>query len=156
MYNKGQIHKPSSWHISSTRRGIAKYTTPSQLNYIIPKKDIPLLIETIQVLPTKSNQTSCFKLPKQSKIQSKQATMTADWRCDKSGNVKGYLRRKGDPNPLNWAYKVDDSIKNHPNIDMIKIDVPKADDTCKSCEKRERAKLKKEENKNSAGGCVVM
>ncbi|KAF7865433.1 hypothetical protein EAF04_006408 [Stromatinia cepivora] len=71
---------------------------------------------------------------------------------DTSGNVKGLIRRKGDLNPMNWGYKVDDKILNHPKIGMIRTDVskPKKDEKCKSCEK------KQEKAKNgSAGGCVV-
>ena len=83
--------------------------------------------------------------------------MPADWRTDKSGNVKGFIRRKGDPNPLNWGYKVDDKVLSHPKAAMIKTDVskPKKDDKCKSCEKKKKKEEKKKEKKKSAGGCVV-
>ncbi|TGO60918.1 hypothetical protein BOTNAR_0137g00180 [Botryotinia narcissicola] len=83
--------------------------------------------------------------------------MPADWRTDKSGNVKGFIRRKGDPNPMNWGYKVDDKVLSHPKADTIKTDVskPKQDDKYKSCEKKKEKEKSKKEKKNSAGGCVV-
>ncbi|TGO21490.1 hypothetical protein BPAE_0216g00020 [Botrytis paeoniae] len=83
--------------------------------------------------------------------------MPADWRADKSGNVKGFIRRKGDPNLLNWGYKVDDQVLSHPKADLIKTDVSKLkeDDKCKSCEKKKEKEVKKKEKNNSAGGCVV-
>ncbi|TGO42755.1 hypothetical protein BHYA_0005g00200 [Botrytis hyacinthi] len=87
----------------------------------------------------------------------KQPKMPADWRADKSGNVKGFIRRKGDSNPMNWGYKVDDKVLSHPNAGMIKTDVskPKKDDKCKSCEKKKEKEKIKKEKKNSAGGCLV-
>ncbi|KAG4026982.1 hypothetical protein MFRU_034g00420 [Monilinia fructicola] len=84
------------------------------------------------------------------------------WRVDNSGNVKGLVRRKGDPNPMNWGYHVDKKILNHPEIHKIKIDVTKPDDKeqkCKECVKKEKKKkqAKKDgKDNNSPGSCVVM
>ncbi|KAI9641692.1 hypothetical protein NHQ30_009548 [Ciborinia camelliae] len=76
----------------------------------------------------------------------------AKWRVDNSGNVKGFVRRKGDPNPMNWAYKVDASILNHPKIGMIRTEVPEP-----KPKKKKNNKKKKRAKKNEAGGlCAVM
>ncbi|RAL64917.1 hypothetical protein DID88_001509 [Monilinia fructigena] len=83
------------------------------------------------------------------------------WRVDNSGNVKGLIRRKCDPNPMNWGHHVDKKILNHPEIYKIKTNVEKPDDKedkCKGCVKKEKKKKAKQDDKdrNSAGGCVVM
>lgn len=87
----------------------------------------------------------------------------AKWNVDNSGNVKGFVRRKGDLNPMSWGYHIDKSILDHPKIGLIKIDVSKPEDKevkCKSCIKKEQKKAEKakkdEEDSRSAGGCVVM
>ncbi|APA10839.1 predicted protein [Sclerotinia sclerotiorum 1980 UF-70] len=75
---------------------------------------------------------------------------------DTPGNIEGLLRRKGDLNPMNWGFKVDDKILDHPKIGLIKTDVskPKDDGKCKSCVKKQE-KAKKKEKNGDAGGCVV-
>ncbi|KAB8296386.1 hypothetical protein EYC80_009136 [Monilinia laxa] len=81
-------------------------------------------------------------------------------RVDNSGNVKGFARRKGDPNPMNWAYHVDKKILNHPEIYKIKTNVEKPndkEDKCKGCVKKQKKKAKQDDkDRNSAGGCVAM
>ncbi|ESZ89529.1 hypothetical protein SBOR_10085 [Sclerotinia borealis F-4128] len=88
----------------------------------------------------------------------------AEWRCDNSGNVKGFVKRKGDSNPLNWGYHVDKKILDHPKIGMIKTNVAKPEkkeNKCDECVKKakeakeEKKEKKKSEKSKSGGGCAV-